>query len=168
MPAPADVLVAPEAYLAQERAEELHKREYRDGEVVQMSGVSYVHTRIVANIIRSLGNQLAEGDCEAVSNDLRVRAEGEGGKLFAYPDVVVVCGKPAFLDDAFDTLQNPTLLLEVLSPSAEDYDRGGKFARYRALDSPGVCARGARPAAHRALRPPGRGPLAPLRSARAL
>ncbi len=134
MPASTEVLVSPEEYLAQERAEELQKHEYRDGEVVPMPGTSFTHTRIVANIIRALGNQLEGSDCEAVSNDLRVLAAGEG-KLFTYPDVVVVCGEPAFLDDAFDTLLNPTLLLEVLSPSTKDYDRGGKFARYRALDS---------------------------------
>jgi Uma2 family endonuclease len=64
---------------------------------------------------------------------MRVRVTPTG--LFTYPDVVVVCGEPQFLDDRRDTLLNPTLIVEVLSPSTEAYDRGRKFEHYRSLAS---------------------------------
>jgi Uma2 family endonuclease len=64
---------------------------------------------------------------------MRVRVSPTG--LFTYPDVVVVCGPPQFLDDQRDTLLNPTLIAEVLSPSTEAFDRGRKFEHYRSLES---------------------------------
>lgn len=133
MAATTDVLVSPEEYLERERAEPLQKHEYRDGEIIPMSGASYVHGLIVTNIVYALQGQLLDGDCTVTSTDLRVWA-GQAD-LFTYPDVVVVCGAPQFSDAHQDTLLNPALLVEVLSPSTQDYDRGGKFARYRTLDS---------------------------------
>jgi Uma2 family endonuclease len=64
---------------------------------------------------------------------MRVRVSPTG--LFTYPDVIVVCGEPQFLDDQRDTLLNPTLIAEVLSPSTEAYERGQKFEHYRSLES---------------------------------
>ena len=124
--------VTPEAYLASERAAE-HKSEYLDGEIIPISGASFRHTIIAANLLIALGKRLDERPCTVHSSDLRVRVSPTG--LYTYPDVVVVCGEPQFADDAFDTLLNPTLLVEVLSESTKDYDRGGKFAHYRTLDS---------------------------------
>jgi Uma2 family endonuclease len=64
---------------------------------------------------------------------MRIRVAATG--LYTYPDVVVVCGEPQLADDAFDTLLNPTLIVEVISPSTEGYDRGKKFAHYRTIES---------------------------------
>jgi Uma2 family endonuclease len=65
--------------------------------------------------------------------DMRIRVAATG--LYTYPDVVVVCGEPQLADDSFDTLLNPTLIVEVISPSTEGYDRGKKFAHYRTIES---------------------------------
>ncbi len=98
-----------------------------------MSGASRDHNRIAGNFYRKISDQLEDGPCEAFMNDMRVRVTPTG--LYTYPDVVVVCGEAQFLDDEVNTLLNPTLIVEVLSPSTEDYDRGGKFAHYRRLNS---------------------------------
>lgn len=124
--------VSPEEYLASERAAE-HKSEYLDGEILPMSGASFRHTIIAMSIGGWLITHLRERPCTVHSSDLRVRVSPTG--LYTYPDVVVVCGEPQFADDHFDVLLNPTLIVEVLSESTKDYDRGGKFAHYRTLDS---------------------------------
>jgi len=121
--------LSPEEYLAIERAAE-ERSEYLDGVMYAMSGASYRHELIVSNLVRELGTRLKGGPCRALASNLRVRAAEKKG-LFAYPDVVVVCGEPRFVDDKPDTLTNPTLIVEVLSKSTEDYDRGRKFAEYR-------------------------------------
>jgi Uma2 family endonuclease len=115
-------------YLAFERAAEV-KNEYLDGVVYAMGGASPSHVQIVGNIAGELRNMLRERPCLVYSTDLRVRA-AQGG-LYAYPDVVVVCGDPEFADDELDTLTNPLLIVEVLSDSTKNYDRGEKFERYR-------------------------------------
>ncbi|MCP4701060.1 MAG: Uma2 family endonuclease [Gammaproteobacteria bacterium] len=118
----------PQAYLEKERLSET-KNEYINGEIFAMSGASPAHNLIVGNLIRELGNQLKKRPCRVYPSDLRVQvADG-----YVYPDVTVVCGQPEFAED--DNLSNPDLIVEVLSPSTEDYDLGGKFARYRQLAS---------------------------------
>ena len=77
--------------------------------------------------------QLKGRTCIAHTNDLRIKVTRAG--LYTYPDVAVVCGKPEFEDRDEDTLLNPTVLIEVLSPSTEAYDRGAKFEFYRMLES---------------------------------
>lgn len=72
-------------------------------------------------------------DCENYSSDLRVWVPTT--RLYAYPDAIAVCGEPQFVDDEFDTLTNPLLLVEILSESTESYDRGQKFKNYRSIDS---------------------------------
>jgi len=119
-------------YLAIERQAET-KSEFLNGEMFAMSGASRGHNLIVANLLRDLGVALRSGDCEVYPSDMRVHLPVTG--LYAYPDVTVICGVPKFLDDAFDTLLNPTLLVEVLSPSTADYDRGRKFEHYRTIGS---------------------------------
>ena len=122
-----------EEYLAFERASD-EKHELFEGELFAMSGASRQHGRICWNVATALGPQLRQSGCEGFVSDMRVHVPATG--LYTYPDVVVVCGEPAFLDEETpDTLLNPTLLLEVLSPSTEDYDRGRKFAHYRSLPS---------------------------------
>lgn len=121
-------------YLSHERSSAV-RSEWIDGQTVAMSGGSRAHNLIVTNLVRELSNRLKGGSCEVYSNDLRVGIP-QGG-LYTYPDVVVVCDPPRFEDDQVDTLLNPDLIFEVLSPSTESYDRGKKFERYRALDSLG-------------------------------
>lgn len=122
--------VTPEEYLALDRASEV-KHEYIGGHVYAMSGASREHNLITTNIARDLSQQLYNQPCE-VYGDMRVRVP----KLnFVYPDVVVVCGEPQFGDDYSDILLNPTLVIEVLSPSTERYDRGLKFEAYRDVPS---------------------------------
>jgi Uma2 family endonuclease len=122
----------PEEYLALERKAP-YKNEYHDGCIYAMSGASREHNLIAWNLNRELGAQLKDRPCEAYRSDMRVRVSATG--LYTYPDVSVVCGEPQFLDSEVDTLLNPTLIIEVLSPTTEAYDRGKKFDHYRRLES---------------------------------
>lgn len=122
----------PEAYLALERAAPI-RSELVDGEIVAMSGASFRHNRINLNLAGILNGRLRPTSCQVCSNDLRVLAPHTA--LYTYPDVVVVCGLPRFQDDQLDTLLNPTLLAEVLSPTTESFDRGRKFAQYQEIES---------------------------------
>jgi Uma2 family endonuclease len=123
---------SPEEYLALER-KAAYKSEYYAGEIFAMSGAGREHNIIVANATTSLNIQLEHRDCEVYPNDMRVRTPDT--LLYTYPDVVVVCGEPQFEDDGVDTLTNPTLIVEVLSPSTETHDRTKKFADYRKITS---------------------------------
>ena len=98
-----------------------------------MSGASNAHNLITMNTATQLYNQLVEGGCRVFSSDMRVGI-GTGVSYF-YPDIAVTCDKPRFEDDAFDTLVNPQVIIEVLSASTAGYDRGEKFIRYRQLES---------------------------------
>lgn len=132
MSLPNRVFVTPEAYLERERAAET-KSEYWDGQIVAMVGGTEPHNRATGNIYRHLGNQLEGGQCHIYINDMKVQIPA--ANFYTYPDVFVVCGERRFLDERRDTLLNPTLIVEVLSPSTEAYDRGRKFAAYRTLPS---------------------------------
>ena len=124
--------LTPEQYLATERKAE-YKSEYIDGEMVAMTGASRNHNLITINTAREITQQLKGKPCEAYSSDMRVRIPATN--LYAYPDLVVVCGEPIFEDDFVDTLVNPTVIIEVLSDSTESHDRGKKFRDYRSIDS---------------------------------
>ena len=123
---------SPEEYLALERKADF-KSEYLNGFITAMSGTSREHNLIAGNLLSHLNSQLRDRECEAYMSDIRVLVDSTG--LYTYPDVVVVCGEPQFLDKEVDTLLNPTVLVEVLSPSTESYDRGAKFAHYRRIES---------------------------------
>ena len=125
-------LLTPEEYLAKER-KALTKSEYRNGQVHALPGASRKHNLITVHITGELYIQLRTRACEVYTNDMRVKVSSAG--LYTYPDVVVVCEAPHFEDSHFDTLLNPTVLIEVLSPSTAAYDRGDKFASYQKLDS---------------------------------
>lgn len=129
---PLEAPTTPEAYLRFERAAP-EKHEYHDGRIVAMTGASRAHVLITGNLSWRLNDQLVDRPCEVYANDLRVRLPSINA--YVYPDLVVVCGEPRFEDDAFDTLLNPTVVVEVLSPSTERYDRAEKFAAYRAQPS---------------------------------
>lgn len=122
-----------EDYLAVEREAVDAKHEYVAGHVYAMTGASYNHNLITLNLASELRAALKSGPCTVLSNDMRVRVEAADAST--YPDVVALCDEPAFHDERSDVLTNPILLIEVLSPSTEGYDRGGKFALYRALPS---------------------------------
>jgi Uma2 family endonuclease len=119
-----------EEYLEIERAAEF-KSEYISGEMFAMAGASYNHNIITLNIGAELRAALRGGPCIGMSNDMKVNV----GASFFYPDVVVVCGERRFLDQHTDVLLNPTVIVEVLSPSTERYDRRYKLARYFQLPS---------------------------------
>ena len=122
----------PEEYLARER-KALTKSEYRDGQIHALPGASRKHNIIAVHVTGELYIQSRTRSCEVYTNDMRVKVGLAG--LYTYPDVVVVCEEPRFEDSHFDTLLNPTVLIEVLSPSTAAYDRGDKFASYQKLDS---------------------------------
>jgi Uma2 family endonuclease len=124
--------ISPEEYLAMERESE-EKHEYFNGEVFAMGGASPNHGLIVTNVVAELRTQLKKRPCTVYPADLRVKVSPTG--LYTYPDVVVVCGDPQFVGKSEDTLTNPTLIVEVLSETTKDYDRGGKFEHYRSLPS---------------------------------
>jgi Uma2 family endonuclease len=124
--------VTPEEYLEREREAET-RSEYRNGEIVAMSGASPAHVRIVRNLVSKIDFQLGDGPCEVFSNDLRLGARA--ANLYAYPDVIVTCGELEIADSHNDILLNPIILIEVLSKSTRRYDRGEKFASYRTIPS---------------------------------
>lgn len=122
----------PEEYLALERSCEA-KHEYYNGEIFAMGGASPQHVSIVTNLVVELGSQVKQGPFRVYSTDLRVEVSPAG--LYTYPDVIVICEPPKFSDEQKDTLLNPVLIIEVLSDSTGDYDRGGKFEQYRTIES---------------------------------
>jgi Uma2 family endonuclease len=121
-----------EEYLAFERASE-EKHEYVAGEIYSMVGASNNHNIIVANLIITIGIQLRGRPCLVYPSDIWVGIPSVGS--YTYPDVTAVCGTPEFEDAEVDILLNPTVIIEVLSPSTEMYDRGKKFQNYRTLAS---------------------------------
>ena len=128
----AQTYLTPEEYIALERKAHV-KSEYFNGHIIAMSGASRAHNRITGDISIELNLQLRGKDCEVFSSDMRVRPSLDDA--YFYPDVVVVCGRQEFEDDVLDTLLNPILVVEVLSPSTEAYDRSEKFTRYKQLAS---------------------------------
>jgi Uma2 family endonuclease len=136
--------LTPEEYLAIERKAQT-KSEYFNGEMFPlerigkthethaMVGASRKHNLISANIIAALVQQSRDKPCEVYTSDMRVRVPATG--LYTYPDVVVACDEPKFEDDYLDTLVNPVLIIEVLSPSTASYDRIKKFGYYRTIES---------------------------------
>jgi Uma2 family endonuclease len=116
--------LTPEEYLKFERsAEELHeylrRRNLPDERRIARAWVDRV------DIISELRQQLKKRPCEVYPSSMRVRIPNTN--RYVYPNVTVVCGEPKFEDEEFDTLLNPTLIIEVLSPSTENYDRGAKL-----------------------------------------
>lgn len=124
--------ISPEEYLTIERQSE-YRSEYLNGEIFAMTRASRKHNLVGGNIFGEIRQQLKGRQCEAYASEMRVKVTATG--LYTYPDVVVVCGEPKFEDKYFDTLLNPTVLVEVLSPSTERYDRIAKSSYYRTLDS---------------------------------
>src|SRR5947209_6275225 len=124
--------LTPEEYLEQERRAEF-KSEYFQGETSAMAGGSERHGLIQGNVFAALHQQFRGRPRRVYASDLRLKTPPP--PLFTYPDVMVICGQPQFGDDRTDTVVNPVLIVEVLSPSTRDYDRGLKFEVYRKLPS---------------------------------
>lgn len=125
--------LTPAEYLAFERTQHDARHEYLNGQVTAMGGASEAHNLIVWNVLASLHGQMRGRPCRAYGSDMRVKVPASG--LYTYPDIVALCGEPEFEDDEFDTLLNPSVIIEVLSPSTEAYNRGAKFAHYRSIES---------------------------------
>lgn len=119
-----------EEYLALERTS-LEKHEYYRGEIFAMSGASLPHNRIQMNFTGETRAFLKGKSCDVFGSDLRVHIPTSG--LYTYPDAVIVCGELDVRDKEGDTLLNPAVIIEVLSKSTQSYDRGDKFALYRAI-----------------------------------
>jgi len=123
-------------YLAIERASQ-ERHEYLDGVIYAMAGESPQHGIISVNITGLLHTQLKGTPCFALTKDSKVRSGPETAKrnvsrgMFSYPDIVVVCGEPTFHDDKRDVILNPRVIVEALSPSTEEFDRGEKCERYQ-------------------------------------
>jgi Uma2 family endonuclease len=124
--------VSDDEYLAQERASAT-KHELVNGEVLAMAGGSPVHNLVMLNIGGTLRALLETKPCIVLPSDQRIHVPATG--LYTYPDVAVICGRPERHPRDADTLLNPLVLFEVLSPTTEAYDRGAKFAHYRAISS---------------------------------
>lgn len=125
-----------EEYLTLERASR-ERHEYLDGDIFAMAGESSAHGHITVNVVTSLATQLRGSSCWAWTKDTKVRS-GPSPKsrkrykgLFAYPDIVIVCGEPKYHDLHKDVLLNPKGIIEVLFESTETFDRGEKFTRYQ-------------------------------------
>lgn len=121
-----------EEYLEQELAAEF-RSEYYKGEVFAMSGGSRHHARIILNIAAELRQALRGKPCNVYITDVRLGVTK--ADLYTYPDIMVTCGAEEMLDQKSETLLNPVLIIEVLSPSTQGYDRGAKFEHYRTLKS---------------------------------
>lgn len=135
--------ISQEEYLRRERLAD-YKSEYYQGEIFPMNpefrsdtpampGARAAHSAINANVIAALITGLRGRPCSVFTSDLRVHIPANS--LYTYPDASIVCGKAEMLDNEFDTLLNPLLLVEVLSDSTEEYDRNAKFRLYRSIPS---------------------------------
>jgi Uma2 family endonuclease len=123
--------LTPDEYLAWERTQPV-RHEFFRGEVFAMAGGSMRHNMLCARLIETLGAQL-RSRCIVLTSDQRVVASHR--ERYVYPDVSVVCGPVVAEPGASDVLANPTILVEVLSESTEQYDRGLKWEGYQRIDS---------------------------------
>lgn len=123
-----------EEYLHLER-DALERHEFHDGEVLSMAGGAYFHSLINANVGGEVRNALRGKPCRVLDSNLKVGIAST--RSFVYPDTTILCGTPRFdpRDPSGQTVSNPRVVIEVLSPTTEAYDRGEKFNRYRELES---------------------------------
>lgn len=124
--------ISPEEYLEMERASD-QKHEYYDGYVEATSGASLKHNDIAANLYTTIGNFLKDHECRILPSEMRVSTPNRDS--YIYPDASIVCGTPQLEDDKFDTLLNPSVVFEILSPSTRKNDIGYKFLWYQHIPS---------------------------------
>lgn len=132
MAQPATKYLTEKDYLVFER-NALDKHEYYRGEIFAMSGASFKHNLIESNFRLLLGTFLKGKKCREFGSNLRVHIPSN--TLYTYPDILVLCNEPVFVDDEFDTIINPSVIIEILSPSTANYDRGSKFDLYREIET---------------------------------
>jgi len=132
----AKTILTEDEYLAFERAAE-QRHIYVDGEIFAMAGESGAHGDITANVLASLHGQLEDGPCRVHVANTKVRSgslprsPNRRAGLYSYPDIVVICDEPKYLDDFQDVVLNPKVIVETLSESTEAFDRGDKLRRYQ-------------------------------------
>ena len=131
-PAPKYNFISPDEYLKMERETE-ERNEYYDGLVLAMSGASLEHNILDRNLIREVGNFLKGKECQVLPSHMRV--SNPSRENYLYPDANIVCGKPELEDDKFDTLTNPSVIFEILSPSTKGADKRRKFFFYMQIPS---------------------------------
>ncbi len=119
-------------YLEMEDASD-EKHEYYQGEIFAMSGARLPHIVVTRNLTVALANKLKGKSCRPYGNDMRIHIPVN--TLFTYPDLTIICGKPESLNNDGMNFLNPTVLIEVLSPSTRKYDRESKFKLYRDIPS---------------------------------
>jgi Uma2 family endonuclease len=122
--------ISEQAYLAAERLATT-KSEYYKGEVFAMSGASFDHNEIFRNVYGALTLQLRGKSCRPYGSDLRIHIPEN--TLYTYPDISIFCDEAETTDEEKDNFLNPSVIIEILSPSTKDYDRGGKFNLYRSI-----------------------------------
>ena len=127
-----DTYITPEQYLEIERQAEF-KSEYFAGRMFAMAGGSLAHSTISINLSGMFWSQLRKKTCQAFNSDMKVCVNATG--LYTYPDISVVCGEVRYFDGHRDMIENPLVIVEVLSPTTEGYDRGEKFAHYQEVPS---------------------------------
>jgi len=119
-------------YLAIESKADFKSEFYR-GEMFAMAGASREHNYVKENLVVEIGSRLRGTLCRTLSGDQRLKVSATG--FYTYPDIVIVCGKPEYDSIDRDSLINPVVVIEILSPSPEKYDRGAKFRQYQQLES---------------------------------
>ena len=132
MSQPAIKYITEAEYLSFER-ESQERHEYYKGEIYLMSGASFKHNIIEDNLRVLIGSHLKGKKCRSFGSNLRIHIPPNS--LYTYPDILVVCDEPKLVDGEFDTLLNPAVIIEILSPSTGNYDRGVKFDLYREIES---------------------------------
>ena len=125
-------IFTPLEYLELERLSTV-KHEYYKGEIFAMSGASLHHNIIASNFFGHLFLKLKGNKCRPFGSDLRIHIPKNS--LYTYPDISIICGKVEAIDNQFDTATNPTVIIEILSPSTRNYDKGEKFTLYRDIES---------------------------------
>jgi Uma2 family endonuclease len=131
-PAPKYNFISPEEYLEAERLAET-KNEYYHGQILAMAGASLRHNMIDSNIVGELGEFLKGKNCRIFGSNMRVSTPSRDS--YMYPDALIYCGEPMLEDDKFDTLTNPSVIFEILSPSTTGIDKGRKFFFYQQIPS---------------------------------
>jgi Uma2 family endonuclease len=121
-----------EEYLEQEQQAD-YKSEYIGGEIIPMAGGTINHNQVAINIATELNLAFKKLDYRVYMSDVRLWVPEK--RIFTYPDLMVIQGEPVYYENRKDTILNPRLIIEVLSPSTQNYDREGKFAAYRTIDS---------------------------------
>lgn len=117
-------------YLEKERNSEF-RTEYIQGEERKLTGASYIHNKIVVNLIKGITSKLSGREWEILSSDMKVWIPSR--EVFYYPDVLVLPNPPMFHDELKDIVTNPVCIFEVLSESTRNFDKGEKFDTYRSI-----------------------------------